>query len=200
MDLIIFADLVILNMLLLIGKQPVKDKGHHRKVYMFEWFKKKAATELRNGATIVLNPSYKEEERKTKMTHYEMVKEFQSQLGWVFDKAIDEIQAVPKENHMMHATNWDKKAKKSIDICTLVRNGVACGKPHADPIHNLSGKFELDDSDWELLSELDDWVEELQKKICEKHGHNVTDDQCCIPEHRYCINCRESTPNVECNY
>jgi hypothetical protein len=169
---------------------------------MFEWFKKKTATELRNGATIVLNPSYKEKERKTKMTHYEMVKEFQCHLGWVFDKALDEIQGVPKENHMMHATNWDKIAHKSIDVCTFIRGKTGlsvCGKPHADPVHNLHGKFELEDKDWEVLGDLSSMVDDLQKKICGRYGHQVLDDQCNKPEHRYCINCNTATPNAECN-
>lgn len=41
--------------------------------------------------------------------------------------------------------------------------------------------------------------EPVRALICELKGHQVTDDQCGIPEHRYCLVCGVRQPNAEIN-
>jgi hypothetical protein len=35
--------------------------------------------------------------------------------------------------------------------------------------------------------------------VCQLEGHKVVDDQCGIPEHRYCLICGDRQPNAEVN-
>lgn len=52
------------------------------------------------------------------------------------------------------------------------------------------------EEDWEKIAFVDDVCEIANKTICDKYGHTVVDDQCCKPEHRYCLFCKASLPHV----
>ena len=120
----------------------------------------------------------------------------QKRLNLVNDESTDEFDEVPDTWH-----NFTKffDDEESFDVCRARVNigKEECGKPHSEHKPFIS---KMEEQDWEHVAFVSDLVEELQKKICFKYGHTVIDDQCGRPEHRYCVNCRESTPNEECNY
>ena len=56
----------------------------------------------------------------------------------------------------------------------------------SDDVIDESHGYPMDGSADDLLEE----VEEAVKAIfCRAYGHEVIDDQCMIPEHRYCVYC-----------
>lgn len=62
------------------------------------------------------------------------------------------------------------------------------------PMDDLAMVIRLDD---EKFDEIEKHYMAIQKILCEEGGHNVMDDQCGIPAHRYCLDCEEATPNAE---
>lgn len=49
-------------------------------------------------------------------------------------------------------------------------------------------EYPEDGSDDDLLTEIDDAVNAI---LCRTYGHEVIDDQCGIPAHRYCAYCHK---------
>lgn len=121
-----------------------------------------------------------------------LVKIYQSKLLNLCDDVTDIIEDYPEGLHCMHIYGDDPTK-----CCLKLKDGTICGKPKADHTFPPS---KMTEEDWKHLAYIDEFVEEIQKKICEKYGHSVTDDHCGRPEHRYCLYCRTSTPNQEPNY
>ena len=66
-----------------------------------------------------------------------------------------------------------------------------------DRIYDVLGLENLTDEQTVWLCEhVEDPVRAL---ICELKGHQVIDDQCNKPEHRYCLICGSRQPNAEVN-
>lgn len=55
-----------------------------------------------------------------------------------------------------------------------------------DEVMNKKYEFPMDGSDDDLLDEIDAAVNAI---LCKRYGHEIVDDQCMIPEHRYCVYC-----------
>lgn len=48
--------------------------------------------------------------------------------------------------------------------------------------------FSEEGSDDDLHERIEDSVNKI---LCAQYGHEIEDDQCMIPEHRYCVWCRK---------
>lgn len=53
--------------------------------------------------------------------------------------------------------------------------------------------YPMDGSHDDLLDELESVVNEI---LCREFGHEIEDDQCMIPEHRYCVSCGRRATDI----
>lgn len=56
----------------------------------------------------------------------------------------------------------------------------------ADGIYDDQYDYPVDGSDDKTLNSIEAAVNEI---MCNAYGHEIVDDQCMIPEHRYCVYC-----------
>lgn len=59
----------------------------------------------------------------------------------------------------------------------------------------------LDDVDWSQWNDDDEQLatavaDAVKGLLCERYGHEVIDDQCGIPSHRYCVYCNRGMPDM----
>jgi hypothetical protein len=53
-------------------------------------------------------------------------------------------------------------------------------------LDDVVGEFDYTDADDELHDEIEAVVKRI---LCTKYGHDIIDDMCMIPDHRYCAWC-----------
>lgn len=56
--------------------------------------------------------------------------------------------------------------------------------------------YERPGIDDEALDSIDDYAGDQLAALCEIAGHEVEDDQCGMPSHRFCVWCRASMPGI----
>lgn len=54
-------------------------------------------------------------------------------------------------------------------------------------------EYPMDGSDDELHDRIETAVNEV---LCDTYGHEIIDDMCMKPEHRYCVHCKRLATNL----